>query len=168
MKYKMFIALSVFTVIFCFAAYADWEGSVLPDGYTTESSLEKALQTARSREKSVIVYYTRANCPPCQILQSNLRREEIRRAYETHYVFTVVWGNGMNYSKREAYRSQYKVKGAPTWIIYNRNGDYLCTSHGGFRNPDAGLKLHKQLQDAISLEVPLNNQGPQNCSSLSG
>lgn len=167
MKFIIISILSVFTGMFCFTAYADWEWFVLPSGYTTESSLERAFQTARSHEKSVIVYYTRTRCPPCRALQSNLRREAIRKAYAPHYVFTVVWGNGMDSSKRKTFQDRYNVLGAPTWIIYNRYGDYLCTSHGGFRNPEAGLMLHRRLQNVIATSVPQTHQEPRNCASLS-
>ena len=166
MKHMICGMLSACVGIFCFPAYGDWESSVLPKGYSTESSFERATQAAKGSEKSVIVYYTRTNCPPCQVLQSNLRREEIRAAYEPRYVFTVVWGNGMDSREREEYRTKYKVFGAPTWIIYNRQGEYLCTSSGGFANPEAGLRLHQVLQDVLISKIELGTEAPRNCSSL--
>lgn len=166
MKPTIYAALGVCLYIYSNTIHAEWEWAVLPRSYTTANSFEQAVETAKARDLGVIVYYTRRDCPPCRVLQSHLRRQAIRQMFAPNYVFTLVWGNGMDSRKRERYRTQYRVLGAPTWIVYNSQGDYLCTAHGGFTKPSAGLLLHQRLQAALALDKPLIQTEPRTCSAL--
>ena len=166
MKLMMCAALGVYFYFCSNAIYAEWEWVVLPRSYTTAGSFEQAVEIAKARDISVIVYYTRRDCPPCRVLQSHLRSQAMRQVFAPNYVFTVVWGNGMNSRKREWYRTQYRVIGAPTWIVYNSQGDYLCTAHGGFAKPKAGLLLHQRLQPALALDKSPSQLEPRTCSAL--
>ena len=132
------------------SANADWEGSILPRGFAYESSLDKAVEAAKGSGKAAIVYYTRTNCPPCQALQARLRKDEIGLPFKDGYVFTAVWGSSMGQQERESYRSRYAVQGAPTWLVFNRHGKYVCTAAGGFGSDEAGLQLHKAVQALLT------------------
>jgi len=151
---------------FSAAALADWESSLLPRDYSAAADLETALRKAAASGKSVILYYTRTNCAPCRVLQSHLRREEIKAAYAPHYVFTAAWGNGMATRMRKEYRTRYNVLGAPTWIFYDRRGRYLCTSIRGFADHEAGLKLHRRVQANLDADPAPHPDGPRACHDL--
>lgn len=74
----------------CGAARADWESAILPKSFQSEGSLPKALEVAQASGRSVIVYYTRTNCPPCNVLQSRLRDPSIGAPFAQDFVFTAV------------------------------------------------------------------------------
>ncbi|MEF8747837.1 MAG: thioredoxin fold domain-containing protein [Candidatus Accumulibacter propinquus] len=145
-------------------AHADWEGYLLPDGFAHENSLAKAVETAKGSGKAVIVYYTRTNCPPCSSLQNRLRKEEIGIPYRDGYVFTAVWGTSMRSDERDRYRTQFWVQGAPTWIIFNRHGKYVCTAAGGFTSDEAGTQLHKTVQSLLATSTEGESATPRSCS----
>jgi len=144
--------VSVFLLLLSVAvsAHADWESSILPKDFVFESSLTKAVSTAQGAGKAVIVYYTRTQCPPCDVLQWRLRKEEVGNPYRSAYVFTAVWGTAIGYTERENYRSKYGVPAAPTWIVFNSRGKYVCTAPGGFGSDEAGLRLHEAVQSLLA------------------
>lgn len=148
------------------AAHGAWESLVMPKGYEVGASLDDALLKAKEQQKWVIVYYTRSNCPPCNYIQGHLKNEAIKRGFADDFVFTVVWGNGMDTSKREDYRTRYGVIGAPTWIIFDSKGEYICTANGGFNSYEAGLELSERLRkvkasasaETTTVAVPCSQQ----------
>lgn len=127
-------------------AKADHESMILPRSYQTAESFDKAVAMAQEKSQPVIVYYTRAHCPPCDFLQSLLRRAEIAEHYRSSYGFTAVWGSSMGSTERESYRTRFDVQGAPTWVVFDSRGRYLCTSHGGFESVAGGIRLHDAIQ----------------------
>lgn len=155
------LALAVGSV--CDSAFAAWESSILPSDFAQESSLERATARATKEGKAVIVYYTRPRCPPCDILQSRLKVEEIAGRYRENYVFTAVWGSSMNAGERDHYRSAYDVQGAPTWIFFSGEGKYLCTSGGGFRSTDQSVKLHAAVQALLQQPRPEVDPSARSC-----
>jgi thioredoxin-related protein len=130
-------------------AFADWESTILPRDFQTENSLAKALASAKQSGRSVIMYYTRTSCPPCNVLQGRLRKEDVAKPYRDMYVFTAVWGSSMGNAERERYRQEFAVEGAPTWIFFRNDGTYICTASGGFRSDQAGMELHQVVQSKI-------------------
>jgi thioredoxin-related protein len=131
-------------------AFADWESTILPRDFQSENSLVKALDSAKQSGRSAIVYYTRTNCPPCNVLQGRLRKEDVAKPYRDMYVFTAVWGSSMGNAERERYRAEFGVEGAPTWIFFRNDGTYVCTASGGFRSDQAGMELHQIVQSKIA------------------
>jgi len=128
------------------SALAEWESTILPQSFRYESSFAAASARASEENKTLIVYYTRTRCPPCDWLRAMLKKESVGAPFRDNYVFTVVWGSSMGYKEREQYRSQFGVQGAPTWIVYNPKGQYLCTARGGFDSDEGGAKLHAAVQ----------------------
>ena len=147
----------------CASARADWESSILPRDFDTANSLDKAVALAKQKNKAVIVYYTRTNCPPCNVLQSRLRKEEVAAPFRDSYVFTAVWGTSMGQSERETYRSRFGVQGAPTWLIFSQNGEYVCTSAGGFFTDEGGKKLHEAIQSRLSIAASTKETASRRC-----
>ena len=131
-------------------AFADWESTILPRDFKTESTLSSALATAKQTGRDVIVYYTRTRCPPCEVLQGRLRNESVAKPFRESYVFTVVWGSSMGLQEREDYRQRFAVDGAPTWIVFNSAGSYICTSSGGFSSDEGGSQLHAVVQKRLA------------------
>lgn len=121
---------------------AERESKVLPQSFDTAGSLDEAFVLAKEKNKAVIVYYTRTRCPPCTILQSRLRREEVAAPFRDEYVFTALWSRLMDREKRAYYRDRYDVVGAPTWLVFDSGGGYVCTSIAGFKSDKAGKRLH--------------------------
>ena len=150
--------------ISCQTALAAWESSILPTGFQHENSLASASARAARDGKTAIVYYTRTQCPPCNALQSRLRKESVAAPFRDHYVFTAVWGSSMGSSERETYRSQYGVQGAPTWIFYRQDGQYLCTASGGFSSDEHGARLHAAVQQ-LQTSAGTPPVGPRECLS---
>jgi thioredoxin-related protein len=144
-------------------AFADWESTLFPREFQTESSLAKAMVIAKESNKHVIVYATRTNCPPCDVLRSRLRREEVAKPYRDSYVFTAVWNSSMGSTERENYRQKYDVQGAPTWIVFANTGQYVCTARGAFFSDEEGAKLHQAIQTRLTSSEALPTNGPQSC-----
>lgn len=156
----LFICLTMM----CAPVLASWESHILPSDFDSADSLEKAIALAKQKDKAVIVYYTRTNCPPCDALRSRLRSdEEIAASFKTNYVFTVVWGSSMGRDERENYRNRFGVQGAPTWIVFNANGEYVCTSSGGIYTNENGKKIHEAIQSRITAGAQKSETGPQRC-----
>ena len=143
-------------------ASAAWESFILPRGFAHESSLSDAAKRASKEGKAVVVYYTRTRCPPCDALQGRLRKDAVGTPYREKYVFTAVWGSSMNASERDQYRTLYNVQGAPTWLFFNSDGEYMCTAHGGFESDEAGAKLHSAVQIQLVQQRGATS-GPQEC-----
>lgn len=163
MRYLRFI-LPVFPSLFCCgAAVADWESFILPGDFQTESSLAQAIVTAKRTDKHVIVYYTRTNCPPCNVLRSRLRSEVVARPYRDSYVFTVAWGSSMGSVERDQYRQRYRVLGAPTWLVFANDGRYVCTAAGGFQTDEGGQALHQAIQAQLPGAAQWSDAEPRNC-----
>lgn len=139
------------------------EYSILPESFDTASTLEEAFAFAKQKNKPVILYYTRTRCPPCHMLQSRLRREDVAAPYRDGYVFTVVWSRSMGTEEREYYRTQYYVLGAPTWVVFDSRGDYVCTSIGGFKSDEGGKRLHAAIQSRLRADSHANQTGARDC-----
>ena len=154
--------LLIFPILGATSAQAAWESSLLPSGFVHESSLTKATDRAAKEGKAVVVYYTRTQCPPCDALQSRLRKESVGAPYRDKYVFTAVWGSSMGNSEREQYRNLYGVQGAPTWLFFTPAGGYLCTARGGFGSDEGGIKLHDAVQTLLVKDGTMSS-GPQDC-----
>ena len=144
-------------------ASADSERSILPRNFDTASTLHKAVAVAKEKNKAVILYYTRTNCPPCTVLQSRLRKEEVAAPLRAAYVFTVVWGSYMSYNERESYRRRYDVQGASTWIVFSSNGEYVCTASGGFNSDKGGRRLHEAVQARLATLAGSSEADPTHC-----
>lgn len=147
------------------ALKADREAAILPPGFETASSPDGALVMAREKNKALIVYYTRTRCPPCNILQSRLRREEVAAPFREGYVFTAIWGSSMGRTERRHYRDIYNVPGAPTWPVFNYSGDYVCTSIGGFTSDQGGKRLHESIQSHLRAGSYAGQAGARDCIS---
>lgn len=147
----------------CPPADANWESYILPASFDTADSFAKAIALAKEKNKAVIVYYTQTNCPPCNLLQSRLRKEEVAGPFRAGYVFTAIWGTRISYTERENYRSRYGVRGAPTWLVFNRSGEYVCTSGGGFDTDEGAQTLHEAIQLRLSATALPVGGGPRQC-----
>jgi thioredoxin-related protein len=143
-------------------ASAEWESHLLPRDFDMASTMEKALVLAKQKDKAVIVYYTRTNCPPCNVLQSRLRQEAVAAPYRASYVFTAVWGSSMGHAERESYRKRFDVQGAPTLLVFNNAGQYVCTARGGFFTTDEATKVHAAAQTYLAMPRSAD-QGPRRC-----
>ena len=132
------------------ATYADWESSILPKDFTTASSMSRAIENGKQSGRPIIVYYTRTNCPPCDVLQARLRKEDVAKPYRESYIFTAVWGSSMGQMDQQRYRDQYGTRGAPSWIVFTSDGRYVCTAVGGFKADDAGAALHTAIQAKVA------------------
>ena len=112
---------------------ASFESSLFTRQYETYSSMEDAKKAAGSGNKGIFVYFTRTKCPPCDDLRiSVLSKSEIAPLISSGFVFTAVWGSSMGQAERQSYREKYGEFGAPTFILFNSRGEYICTSRGGF------------------------------------
>ena len=146
---RYYILALALLLLFPGSARPAWEAAILPRGFSHESSLQKAVDRAKVTGRAVIVYYTRTQCPPCDALQARLRKDSIGEPFRSGYVFTAVWGNSMSNTEREHYRIRFGVQGAPTWLVFNSLGDYICTARGGFGSDEAGLKLNDNVQELL-------------------
>jgi hypothetical protein len=123
---------------------------LLPKGFKTASSLDQALALATAANLPVIVYYTRTNCPPCTVVQGQLRSEAVGQLFRGSYVFTALWGTSMGHGERETLRSRYDVQGAPTWVVFRNTGEYLCTARGAFATASEANALHQAIQERMA------------------
>lgn len=150
---KSLLTASAICVLTTNSAQAEWEGWLLPNDFIRADTFEKAVAIAKDKDKALIVYYTRTSCPPCSLLQSRLRQEEVAALFRDKYVFTAVWGSAMGMNERESYRRRFDVQGAPTWIAFDKDGKYLCTSPGGFFSFDEARAIHEGIQARLSTPV---------------
>lgn len=132
------------------SAHADWESSLLPRDFDHASNLADATKLADEKGKALVLYYTRTNCPPCTVLQGNLRNAEIGAPFKAAYVFTAVWGTSINRSERETYRSRFDIQSAPTWVFFTGKGEYVCTSRGGFESGEHALRLNEAVKGLLA------------------
>jgi thiol:disulfide interchange protein len=133
-----------------YSAQGAWEAHLLPKGFQTANSLDKALTLARSENRHVVLYYTRTNCPPCTVVQGLLRNQAVAQPFREAYVFTAVWGTSINHAERESLRSRYDVQGAPTWVVFRGTGEYLCTARGAFATAAEAAALHRGIQALLA------------------
>lgn len=135
------------------SALADWESSLLPRDFDHASSLAEATKLANEKGKAVVLYYTRTNCPPCTVLQGNLRNPVIGAPFKAAYVFTAVWGTSINRSERDAYRSKFDIQSAPTWVFFTGKGEYVCTSRGGFESGEHATRLNEAVKGLLAADT---------------
>jgi thioredoxin-related protein len=135
-------------------AHADWESAIIPKDFMTASSLERATEEAKKANRAVILYYTRTNCPPCDVLQGRLRKPEVAAPYRSSYVFTAVWGSSMDRMEQQRYRDKYGTRGAPSWVVFGSDGQYVCSAPGGFQSDEEGGALHTAIQAKLTAPRP--------------
>lgn len=156
----LILALLTFSAV---PAFAEWESTILPKGFTYEASLSKAIDRAAQEGKAVVLYYTRTNCPPCDALRQRLRNDPVGEIYRNKYVFSAVWGSSMSKTEQDQFRGRYGFGGAPAWMFFNSQGTYLCTARGGvFESDEEGIKLHTAVQAMIA-NPAVGTGGSQNC-----
>ncbi|MDX1527927.1 MAG: thioredoxin family protein [Gammaproteobacteria bacterium] len=161
-------AYSLILALICFAlgvlpAEADREEKILPRDFDTAATLDQALTLAKAKNKAVILYYTRDRCPPCNMLQSRLRRESVAAPYRDGYVFTAVWGNRMDRDERAYYRDRYDAFLAPSWVVFTSGGEYVCTSLGGFTSDKGGKRLHEAIQLRLGMSLHAEDPDARDC-----
>lgn len=122
----------------------------LPPGYDDNPSVIDAVAKARTTGKPVVVYYAEQNCPVCDAHDGWLVRADVRQAYKDAYHFAVVYGDDMVAQERERWKATYVPRGAPSWVVLDSDGGYVCTASGGFGNATAALELHRVLSRAFA------------------
>ncbi len=136
-------ALASFAILSAHAA-------TLPPGYDDNPSVIDAVAKARTSGKPVVVYYAEQTCPVCDAHDGWLVRADVRQAYKDAYHFAVVYGDDMVPDERARWKATYVPRGAPSWVVLDASGGYVCTASGGFGNATAALELHKVLSRAFS------------------
>lgn len=149
MKTPLLAAILASTVAGAFAA-------TLPTGYDDNPTIVEAVAKARISGKPVIVYFAEQNCQVCDAHDGWLVRADVRQAYKDSYHFAVVYGDDMVAEERARWRAAYAPRGAPSWVVLDSEGGYLCTSSGGFGNATAALDLHKVLTRALAAQNASN------------
>ena len=147
MKRALFAAaLASVASVAALSAYA----ATLPAGYDDNPSVIDALAKARTSGKPVVVYYAEQKCPACDAHDGWLVRADVRQAYKDAYHFAVVYGDDMVEEERARWKATYVPRGAPSWVVLDATGGYVCTASGGFGNATAALELHRLLSRALS------------------
>ena len=164
MRTHIRFSVSILAAVCSLNAQADWESSLLPNDFAHQNSLKKAVAEAKRTDKHVILYYTRTNCPPCEVLQRELRSEPTASLYRDRYVFTAVWGSSMGETERKHYRGRYNVQGAPTWLVFTNEGEYLCTAQGGFRSSTGAKQLQEAAQNLLKAEGSRGSEVARSCT----
>ena len=72
----------------------------------------------------------------------------------------------MGTPERQFYRETYGDFGAPTFILFNAKGEYVCTSRGGFRDVEHAIKLTQSLRTLISEGRDKISSSPADCNSI--
>lgn len=124
--------------------------ATLPPGYDDNPSVIDAVAKAKTTGKPVVVYFAEQNCPVCDAHDGWLVRADVRQAYKDAYHFAVVYGDDMTTEERARWKATYVPRGAPSWVVLDSEGGYVCTSSGGFANANSALDLHKVLVKAFS------------------
>ena len=146
-------------------ARASFESTLFTNHYETYSSMDEAKKAASPGNKGIFVYYTRVRCPPCDVLRGLvIRRNEVASVISRGFVFTAVWGSSMGTPERQFYRETYGDFGAPTFILFNSKGEYVCTSRGGFRDVEHAIKLTQSLLTLISEGRDKPASSPTDCN----
>lgn len=146
-------------------ARASFESTLFTNHYETYSSMDEAKKAAGPGNKGIFVYYTRVRCPPCDVLRGMvIRRNEVASVISRGFVFTAVWGSSMGSPERQFYRQTYGDFGAPTFILFNSKGEYVCTSRGGFKDAEHAIKLTDSLRSLISEGRAKPASAPTDCN----
>lgn len=122
----------------------------LPPGFDDNPTVVEAVAKAKTSGKPVIVYVSEPNCTACGALDGWLVRGDIRQAFAPGYHFSVLFTTDLVPQERERWKATYSPRLAPSWVVLNADGSYLCTSAGGFANATAALELHKVLAKATA------------------
>ena len=146
-------------------ALASFESTLFTNHYETYSSMDEAKKAAGPSSKGIFVYYTRSRCPPCDYLRGAiLGKSEVASVISRGFVFTAVWGSSMGHAERQFYRETYGDFGAPTFLLFNSKGEYVCTSRGGFRDAEHAIKLTQSLRTLISEGRDKPASSPTDCN----
>ena len=157
--------LILFMVLQANQALASFESTLFTRHYETYSSMDEAKKAAGPSNKGIFVYYTRAKCPPCDYLRGAiLWKNEVASVISRGFVFTAVWGSSMGHAERQFYRETYGDFGAPTFLLFNSKGEYVCTSRGGFRDAEHAIKLTQSLRTLISEGRDKPASSPTDCN----
>lgn len=124
--------------------------AALPPGFDDNPSVIDAVAKARTSGKPVVVYYAEQACPVCDAHDGWLVRADVRQAYKDAYHFAVVYGDDMVPEERARWKATWVPRGAPSWVVLDAGGGYVCTASGGFGNATAALELHRVLSRALS------------------
>lgn len=101
-------------------------------------SLAVALKQARQEGKPVLLDVSAIWCPSCRRLDSTvLSNPEVKQAIEHRYVFSRVEYESL---EGEAVQQRYGVRGFPTLLVLNGNGELIRTLPPSY-DPDTFIKL---------------------------
>jgi predicted DCC family thiol-disulfide oxidoreductase YuxK len=140
---------SLLAAAFVSLAAASAYAATLPAGYDDNPSVIEAVAKAKTSGKPVVVYFAEQNCPVCDAHDGWLVRADVRQAYKDAYHFAVVYGDDMVAEERARWKATYVPRGAPSWVVLDAEGGYVCTASGGFANATAALELHRVLSKAL-------------------
>jgi predicted DCC family thiol-disulfide oxidoreductase YuxK len=140
---------SLLAAAFVSLAAASAYAATLPAGYDDNPSVIDAVAKAKTTGKPVVVYFAEQNCPVCDAHDGWLVRADVRQAYKDAYHFAVVYGDDMVAEERARWKATYVPRGAPSWVVLDAEGRYVCTASGGFANATAALELHRVLSKVL-------------------
>lgn len=107
-----------------------------------EGSWEQALQKAKKEGKPVFLDISASWCGPCKMLKSRtFPNKEVGEYYNANFINVAVDGEK---GEGVALARKYNIKGYPTLIFLNSNGE-IITQTAGYRNPLQFINLGKQV-----------------------
>lgn len=109
----------LFTLIFLLISFAGYSQKPIDFSY---SSLETTLEKAKAERKNVFIETFTPHCPPCKILDKELRNHELANYLNENFINVKV---NMNGAYGKAYQQAYGVVFLPTMIFLNTDGDVL-------------------------------------------
>jgi len=114
------------------------------EGWSTD--LAKALETAKTEKKSVLVEFTGSDwCPPCKAMRKNVfsQKEFVKAASKKFILVELDFPNGDKEvaKKNKPMLEKYKVEAFPTVVLLDADGkEFSRFTASQFPNTEAFLK----------------------------
>ena len=132
-----------------------------------QGSIAGAFAEAGTSSKPIFLYWGAVWCPPCQEIRQTVFKS--RQFIELAQLFIPVYLDG-DTPRAQMYGEQFGVKGYPTMIVFNPEGEEITRIPGGIDisryNRVLALSLEQMRPTAMLVDLALNDPGGLQDSDL--
>lgn len=131
-------------------------GAVMPPGQQPATQYEMWLRQSKESGKQMVVYFGRADCPPCQRMKSEVFPNAGVQSALSKYIFCVV-----DVNQEPALTQKYGVTVLPTYFIVDSNEKVLKQATGYMAAGQFTQWLGGQVAPPSQADPPRNQQPQQ-------
>lgn len=103
----------------------------------TITSYQDAVNTAKAKNKDMLLIFSASWCPPCQRMKkTTLKNDRVKSAMSNYVVYKI------DVDIEDVLSDRYKVRSIPRYLIVNPD-EKVIKNAGGYKSPDDFIRWLK-------------------------